>query len=184
MTIASAIVAFFTSLDVLSSVFSFSTLSIFMCVAIALLVRRYYVKDVTANKDLVKFLVSLFVIIGSSIAIAALWNTNVRGWVWYVVAGVIWLSGTLWMALLPKRRVAKVWSVPLVPWLPALSIGINLFLIGSLGYVAFLRFAICTAVMIVYYLFVGVHATYDVAHQIDQQQSRTEEGSASSQVLL
>ncbi|XP_004301950.1 PREDICTED: cationic amino acid transporter 8, vacuolar [Fragaria vesca subsp. vesca] len=184
VTIASAIVAFFTSLDVLSSVFSFSTLSIFMCVAIALLVRRYYVKDVTAKKDLVKFLVSLFVIIGSSIAIAALWNTNVRGWVWYVVAGVIWLSGTLWMALLPKRRVAKVWSVPLVPWLPALSIGINLFLIGSLGYVAFLRFAICTAVMIVYYLFVGVHATYDVAHQIDQQQSRTEEGSASSQVLL
>ncbi|KAL6198962.1 hypothetical protein ACLB2K_028750 [Fragaria x ananassa] len=184
VTIASAIVAFFTSLDVLSSVFSFSTLSIFMCVAIALLVRRYYVKDVTANKDLVKFLVSLFVIIGSSIAIAALWNTNVRGWVWYFVAGVIWLSGTLWMALLPKQRVAKVWSVPLVPWLPALSIGINLFLIGSLGYVAFLRFAICTAVMIVYYLFVGVHATYDVAHQIDQQQSRTEEGSASSQVLL
>ncbi|KAL6201957.1 hypothetical protein ACLB2K_025669 [Fragaria x ananassa] len=184
VTIVSAIVAFFTSLDVLSSVFSFSTLSIFMCVAIALLVRRYYVKDVTAKKDLVKFLVSLFVIIGSSIAIAALWNTNVRGWVWYVVAGVIWLSGTLWMALLPKQRVAKVWSVPLVPWLPALSIGINLFLIGSLGYVAFLRFAICTAVMIVYYLFVGVHATYDVAHQIDQQQSRTEEGSASSQVLL
>ncbi|KAM5586521.1 cationic amino acid transporter 8, vacuolar-like [Rosa sericea] len=184
VTIASAIVAFFTSLDVLSSVFSFSTLSIFMCVAIALLVRRYYVKDLTAKNDLVKFLASLFVIIGSSIAIAALWNTDVRGWVWYVVAGVIWFSGTLWMALLPKQRVAKVWSVPLVPWVPALSIGINLFLIGSLGYVAFLRFAICTAVMIVYYLFVGVHATYDVAHQIDRQESRTEEGSASQRVLL
>ncbi|XP_062011858.1 cationic amino acid transporter 8, vacuolar-like [Rosa rugosa] len=184
VTIASAIVAFFTSLDVLSSVFSFSTLSIFMCVAIALLVRRYYVKDLTAKNDLVKFLASLFVIIGSSIAIAALWNTDVRGWVWYVVVGVIWFSGTLWMALLPKQRVAKVWSVPLVPWVPALSIGINLFLIGSLGYVAFLRFAICTAVMIVYYLFVGVHATYDVAHQIDRQESRTEEGSASQRVLL
>ncbi|PRQ30752.1 putative amino acid/polyamine transporter I, cationic amino acid transporter [Rosa chinensis] len=184
VTIASAIVAFFTSLDVLSSVFSFSTLSIFMCVAIALLVRRYYVKDLTAKNDLVKFLASLFVIIGSSIAIAALWNTDVRGWVWYVVAGVIWFSGTLWMALLPKQRVAKVWSVPLVPWVPALSIGINLFLIGSLGYDAFLRFAICTAVMVVYYLFVGVHATYDVAHQIERQESRTEEGSASQRVLL
>lgn len=179
VTIASAVVAFFTSLDVLSSVFSFSTLSIFMCVAIALLVRRYYVKDVTATNDLAKFLASLFVIIGSSIAIAVLWNTNVRGWVWYVVAGLIWFIGTLWMALLPKQRVAKVWGVPLVPWLPALSIGINLFLIGSLGYIAILRFAICTAVMVVYYLFVGVHATYDVAHQIDQQESRTEEGNAS-----
>lgn len=68
------------------------------------------------------------------------------------------------MTLLPKQRVAKVWGVPLVPWLPVVSMGINVFLIGSLGYLAFLRFAICTAVMVVYYLLVGVHATYDVAH--------------------
>lgn len=175
VTLFSAVVALFTSLDVLSSVFSFSTLCIFMFVAIALLVRRYYVKDVTPAHDLVKFLVCLFVIIGSSIGITVLWNTGVRGWIWYVVFSVIWLSGTLWMALLPKHRVPKVWGVPLVPWLPALSIGINVFLIGSLGYVAFLRFFICTAVMVVYYLLVGVHATYDVAHQVEPE-SRAEEG--------
>ncbi|PRQ30753.1 putative amino acid/polyamine transporter I, cationic amino acid transporter [Rosa chinensis] len=168
VTITSAVVALFSSLDILSSVFSFSTLAIFTFVAIALLVRRYYVRDVTPRNDLAKFLTSLFVIVGSSIGIAALWNSNVRGWIWYVVAASIWLLGTLWMALLPKQRLAKVWGVPLVPWLPALSIGINVFLIGSLGYLAFLRFAICTAVMVVYYLLVGVHATYDVAHQIDQ----------------
>ncbi|PQM35465.1 cationic amino acid transporter 8 vacuolar [Prunus yedoensis var. nudiflora] len=178
VTLVSAVIALFTSLDVLSSVFSFSTLCIFMFVAIALLVRRYYVKDETPKNDLVKFLICLFVIIGSSIGISVLWNAGKRGWIWYVVFGVIWLLGTLWMAFLPKHRVPKVWGVPLVPWLPALSIGINVFLIGSLGYVAFLRFFICTAVMVAYYLLVGVHATYDVARQIEQE-SKTEEGNQS-----
>ncbi|KAL6283318.1 hypothetical protein ACE6H2_014247 [Prunus campanulata] len=178
VTLISAVIALFTSLDVLSSVFSFSTLCIFMFVAIALLVRRYYVKDETPKNDLVKFLICLFVIIGSSIGISVLWNADKRGWIWYVVFGVIWLLGTLWMAFLPKHRVPKVWGVPLVPWLPALSIGINVFLIGSLGYVAFLRFFICTAVMVAYYLLVGVHATYDVARQIEQE-SKTEEGNQS-----
>ncbi|BFG28897.1 hypothetical protein CerSpe_151710 [Prunus speciosa] len=178
VTLVSAVIALFTSLDVLSSVFSFSTLCIFMFVAIALLVRRYYVKDETPKNDLVKFLICLFVIIGSSIGISVLWNADKRGWIWYVVFGVIWLLGTLWMAFLPKHRIPKVWGVPLVPWLPALSIGINVFLIGSLGYVAFLRFFICTAVMVAYYLLVGVHATYDVARQIEQE-SKTEEGNQS-----
>ncbi|KAB2601999.1 cationic amino acid transporter 8 [Pyrus ussuriensis x Pyrus communis] len=59
VTLVSAVVALFTSLDVLSTVFSFSTLCIFMFVAIALLVRRYYVKDVTPTTDLVQFLVCL-----------------------------------------------------------------------------------------------------------------------------
>ncbi|CAN7096333.1 cationic amino acid transporter 8, vacuolar [Brassica rapa] len=165
VTILSAIIAFFTSLDVLSSVFSFATLFIFMLVAVALLVRRYYVKDVTPESGLLKFLGFLFLIIASSVAVSALWNAGVRGWIGYAVTGVLWFIGTLGLALIPKYRVPKVWGVPLVPWLPSFSIAMNLFLIGSLGYVAFLRFIICTMVMLLYYVFVGLHATYDVAHQ-------------------
>lgn len=182
-TITSCIISFFTSLDVLSSVFSFSTLSIFMLMAVALLVRRYYVKDQTTKGDYIKFLVCLFVIIGSSIGVTVLWNRNSRGWVGYTVTGVLWGLGTLGMGLLPKRRVPKVWGVPLVPLLPSLSIGTNLFLIGSLGPEAFWRFFICSAVMVVYYLLVGVHTTYDMAHQ-SHPDLRTEEGKgASNQVL-
>ncbi|KAL5746860.1 hypothetical protein ACOSP7_023840 [Xanthoceras sorbifolium] len=176
VTILSAIIAFFSSLDVLSSVFSFSTLLIFMLVAVALLVRRYYVKDVTPKNHLVKFLLCLFVIIGSSIAISAIWNSNGRGWIGYVIAAITLFLGTFGMALLPKQYVPKVWGVPLVPWLPSLSIGINLFLIGSLGNVAFLRFIICSAAMLVYYILIGLHATYDVAHQ-NQEESNNMEGS-------
>lgn len=171
ITILSAIVGFFSSLDVLSSVFSFSTLLIFMLMAIALLVRRYHVKDVTPKSHLVKFLMSLFVIICSSSGLTAIWGSNGRGWIGYVVTFVLWFLGTLGMALLEKQRVPQVWGVPLVPWLPSLSIGMNLFLIGSLGHEAFLRFIICSAVMILYYFFVGVHATYDVAHQNQESSS-------------
>ncbi|RVW73496.1 Cationic amino acid transporter 8, vacuolar [Vitis vinifera] len=76
---------------------------------------RYYVKDTTVKRDLVKFLACLFVIIGSSIGIAVLWNPNKTGWIGYAVAAFIWFLRTLGMALLPKQRVANVWGVPLVP---------------------------------------------------------------------
>ena len=150
-----------------------------MLMAVALLVRRYYVKDVTPKRDLVKFLVCLLVVIGSSTGLAALWNSNQRGWIGYSVAGLVWFLGTLGMTLLPKQRIPKVWGVPLVPWLPSVSIGMNLFLIGSLGSAAFFRFIICSAVMIVYYLFVGLHATFDMAHQI-QQELKLEDGQGSA----
>ncbi|GAA0166661.1 amino acid transporter [Lithospermum erythrorhizon] len=171
VTILSCIISLFSSLDVLSSIFSFSTLFIFMLMAVALLVRRYYVKNVTSKNEFVRFLVCLFLVVGSSIVIAALWNCGKRGWVGYGVAGFLWLLGTGGMALMPKQRAPKVWGVPLVPWLPALSICTNLFLIGSLGAAAFWRFIICSAVMIVYYLFVGVHATYDMAHSLPEVQN-------------
>lgn len=168
VTISSAIISFFSSLDVLSSIFSFSTLTIFMLMAVSLLVRRYYVREVTQKVDLLKFLACLFLVFVSSIAAAVLWNTNVGGWIGYSVAGVIWFLGNLGMVLLPMQRLPKVWGVPLVPWLPSLSIGMNLLLIGSLGTLAFWRFFICSAVMIVYYLFIGLHATYDVANPSEQ----------------
>ncbi|XP_030534397.1 cationic amino acid transporter 8, vacuolar-like [Rhodamnia argentea] len=175
ITVLSAVVAFFSSLDVLSSVFSISTLLIFMLVAIALLVRRYYVEGETPKSDLRKFFVSLFVIVASCIGGTAVWASNTGGWIGYVIAAIFWFLGTLGMQLLPQRRAPRFWGVPLVPYLPSLSIGMNIFLIGSLGSEAFWRFFICTAVMILYYLLVGLHATYDLAHHIEQE-SKVEDG--------
>ncbi|MED6148751.1 DNA-binding transcription factor cat8 [Stylosanthes scabra] len=165
ITLLSSIVGFFSSLDVLSSVFSISTLFIFMLMAVALLVRRYYVRQNTSREDLTRVLGCLFVIIASSAVGTALWSSKKLGWIGYTVCAVVWLLGTLAMSLLPKQRTPKVWGVPLVPWLPSLSIATNLFLIGSLEPDAFWRFFLCTGFMLLYYIFVGVHATYDVEHQ-------------------
>ncbi|QCD85910.1 cationic amino acid transporter 8, vacuolar [Vigna unguiculata] len=172
-TLCSSVIALFSSLDVLSSVFSISTLFIFMLMAVALLVRRYYSRESTGRGELARVLICLFVIIGSSAVGAALWHSRILGWIGYTVAAGVWFLGTLAMSLLPKQRAPKVWGVPLVPWLPSLSVATNLFLMGSLGTEAFWRFIICTAVMFVYYFFVAVHATYDVEHQ---NKGNTQEG--------
>ncbi|KAK4753139.1 hypothetical protein SAY87_021937 [Trapa incisa] len=163
-TTLSSIVGFFTSLDILSAVLSFSTLFIFMLMAVALLVRRYYVKGITPPNQLNKLRACLIVIMVSCIVGTAIWNMENGWWIGYVVSFSFWFLGTLALQLLPKQQAPKKWGIPLVPWLPSLSIGMNMFLIGSLGVVAIWRFLICTAVMILYYLFVGVHATYDIAH--------------------
>lgn len=171
ITICSACIAFFSSLDVLASLLSISTLFIFMMMAVALLVRRYYVRGVTPKANLLKLIILLLVIIGSSMGTSACWGLNPKGWVGYTITLPCWFLGTLGISvLLPKQRTPKVWGVPLVPWLPSLSIATNLFLMGSLGYEAFVRFGICTGVMLIYYVFFGLHATYDMAHQQEKQE--------------
>ncbi|XP_068665449.1 cationic amino acid transporter 5-like [Aristolochia californica] len=166
VTTCSCCVAFFTGLDVLSSVSAISTLFIFMLMSIALLVRRYYVRDVTPKSAVIKFLFFLTVIMASSIAIMVYWSSSSGGWIGYSIATPLWFLGTLGIAVfVPQQRTPKVWGVPLVPWLPSLSIAINLFLMGSLGYQAFIRFGICTLIMLMYYVFFGLHATFDMAHQ-------------------
>lgn len=165
VTISSACIAFFSSLDVLASLLSVSTLFVFMMMAVALIVRRYYAQGVTPQPNLLKLICFLAIIVASSIGISACWGLK-SGWVGYAVTVPLWFLGTLGISVvLPQQRTPKVWGVPLVPWLPSLSIATNLFLMGSLEYMAFIRFGICTVIMLIYYVLFGLHATYDMAHQ-------------------
>ncbi|KVI08432.1 cationic amino acid transporter 5 [Cynara cardunculus var. scolymus] len=173
VTICSAFIAFFSSLDILASLLSISTLFIFMMMAVALIVRRYYVKGVTPRASLLKLVGFLLIIIGSSMGMSASWGLDPSGWVGYTVTVPLWFMGTLGMAVvLPQQRNPKVWGVPMVPWLPSLSIATNLFLMGSLGYEAFIRFGICTVIMLLYYVLFGVHATYDMAHRQPESEQK------------
>ncbi|CAN0905658.1 Cationic amino acid transporter 5, partial [Linum grandiflorum] len=79
VTISSAFIALFSSLDVLASLLSVSTLFIFMMMAVALLVRRYYMRDVTPKQNLVKLIIFLLLIVSSSMATAAYWGLNPDG---------------------------------------------------------------------------------------------------------
>jgi amino acid transporter len=166
ITISSACIAFFSSLDVLAGLLSVSTLFVFMMIAVALLVRRYYVTEVTPRIHLLKLVIFLLIIIASSMATSAFWGLNPEGWLGYTITIPLWFVGTAGIAMfLPQQRTPKVWGVPLVPWLPSLSIATNIFLMGSLGSQSFVRFGICTIVMLIYYVFFGLHATYDMAQQ-------------------
>lgn len=176
ITIPSACIAFFSSLDVLASLLSVSTLFIFMMMAVALLVRRYYVRGITSKTNQLKLAAFLLIIIASSMGTSAYWGLKPGGWIGYAITIPFWFLGTLGIAvLLPQERRPQVWGVPLVPWFPSLSIAINLFLMGSLGAQTFIRFAICTVVMLIYYVFFGLHATYDMAQQINTQSSKIQQ---------
>jgi APA family basic amino acid/polyamine antiporter len=163
MLVATAVVAFFTKLEILANLLSVSTLFIFMLVAAALLVRRYYVSGVTTLANRVKLIVCLWLIIGSSIGTAAYWGLS-DGWIGYTITAPIWLIGTvgLWV-LVPHARNPKLWGVPLVPWLPSTSIAVNIFLLGSIDKASFIRLGMWTGIMLVYYLFFGLHLSYDKA---------------------
>jgi APA family basic amino acid/polyamine antiporter len=56
-----------------------------------------------------------------------------------------------------------IWSVPLVPWVPSLSVVLNIFLLGTLDRLSFIQFGIWTAAILVYRFFFGLHASYDTA---------------------
>ncbi|WVZ59924.1 hypothetical protein U9M48_010006 [Paspalum notatum var. saurae] len=167
MLVATAIIAFFTDLNILSNLLSISTLFIFMLVAIALLVRRYYVSGETTVANRNKLVACIVAIVGTSVATATCWGVNVSWWVPYAVTVPAWFVSTvcLW-AFVPQARAPKLWGVPLVPWLPSASIAINVFLLGSIDYKSFMRFGIWTAALLVYYLFVGLHASYDTAKEM------------------
>ncbi|KAM6575523.1 hypothetical protein CsatA_023850 [Cannabis sativa] len=150
MLVATAIFALFSDLDILSKLLSISTLFIFSLVALALIIRRYYVSGVTSNV-----------------------NRSTFG---------LWAS-------LPQARRPKIWGVPLVPWLPSASIGINMFLLGSIDRASFKRFGLWTGAILVYYFLFGLHASYDTAKEFEKKQSedgtklrKVEEGDVSSAV--
>lgn len=167
VSIPSALIAFFSGLDVLASLLSISTLFIFTMMPIALLVRRYYVRQVTPRFHLIKLIICLLFIVASSMGTSAYWGMQLKGsWIGYTITVPFWFLGTLGIVFfVPQQRTPKVWGVPLVPWLPCLSIATNIFLMGSLGAMAFVRFGVCTLAMLLYYFLLGLHATFDMAHQ-------------------
>ncbi|KAM6575525.1 hypothetical protein CsatA_023852 [Cannabis sativa] len=180
MQVATAAVALFSNLEILAKLLSISTLFIFMLVSMGLIIRRYYVSGVTSNVNRRKLVLCLVVILGSSIATSIYW-ANSEGWIGYVIYGPLWFLGTwvLW-AFVPQARTPKIWGVPLVPWLPSGSIAINIFLLGSIDKDSFVRFAMWTGVMLVYYFLFGLHASYDSAKEYENK--ILEEGDVSSVV--
>eukprot|EP01018_Ginkgo_biloba_P031284 Gb_27326 [translate_table: standard] len=183
MVLATAVIAFFTDLNILSDLLSISTLFIFTLVAIALLVRRYYVSGETSSQNQWRLISFVWVILLSSIGMAVYWARS-NGWIGYVIAVPIWFLGTLALWLfVPQARQPKLWGVPLVPWIPSVSVAINIFLLGSIDKASFIRFGVWTGIILVYYFLFGLHASYDTAKAAESQKlkaTKIEEGSGAA----
>lgn len=185
--IASCFIALFTELTVLSNLLSISTLFIFMLIALSLIVRRHYVSGETSRHHQGLLIFFLTVIVASSAVTAAYWAVSeAKGWVPYTITVPLWFAGTLGLAVfVPKARKPKFWGVPMVPWVPSLSIATNSFLLGSIDKDSYIRFGVWTGLMLIYYIFFGLHASYDAAHEIVSKSStwqvlKVEEGDKES----
>ncbi|KAE9602876.1 putative amino acid/polyamine transporter I, cationic amino acid transporter [Lupinus albus] len=181
MVVASSVIAFFTKLEILANLLSISTLFIFMLVAIALLVRRYYVSGVTTKGNQIKLIGSIVLIVGSSTGVSVNWAVD-GSWIGYAICFPLWVLGTvfLWLGV-PQAKKPTFWGVPLVPWLPSFSIAINAVLLGTIDKASYIRFGIWTGFLFVYYLLFGLHASYDTAKELEakcgaEEWNKVEEG--------
>jgi len=169
MVTATAVVAFFTDLRILSNLLSISTLTIFVLVAIGILVRRYYSTGVTTKDNQVKLIVCVVLIIGSSCGMSV-YRAKSDGWIGWAFTTPLWLLGTGGICLLvPEAKKPKVWGVPLVPWLPSFSIAINIFLLGSIDKDSYIRFGMWSGILLIYYFLIGLHASYDASKEVESR---------------
>ncbi|CAA6660638.1 unnamed protein product [Spirodela intermedia] len=60
-----------------------------------------------------------------------------------------------------QARKPEFWGVPLMPWTPAASIFLNVFLLGSLDGPSYARFGLFSALVVLVYLLYSVHASFD-----------------------
>ncbi|XP_074335728.1 cationic amino acid transporter 1-like [Apium graveolens] len=170
LLVATAFVAFFTDLDIIGNLLSISTLIIFMLVSVALLVRRYYMSGVTTTADRNKFIACVALMLGSSIGTAAYWGISEDGWIGYCITVPIWILATAGISVfVPHAWDPKLWGVPLVPWLPSASIAINIFLPGSIDRDSFIRFGVWSAFLVIYYIFLGLHASFDTVKEYENK---------------
>ncbi|GLJ55247.1 hypothetical protein SUGI_1185470 [Cryptomeria japonica] len=162
--ICTAVIALFTDLGILVNLICIGTLLVFYMVANALIYRRYVVIGKTNPWPTLGFLTVL-----SSIAVgfASLWQmdgTHLHsGWaLGLCLCGLsaVVLTHSFWM-LVPQASIPQDWGVPCMPWIPAASIFLNVFLLGSLDKHSYIRFALFSAIALLFYVLYSVHASYD-----------------------
>lgn len=149
----SGLLALFLDIGTLSELVSIGTLYVFYAVCAAVIYRRY-ADDKTSKQRVLKGLGLL-----SMTAILSSMTFHFHA-PWLIVT----LSLCLWMAVacsfyfLPIVYVPLKFSVPFFPITPSLGILFTLYLIGSLGWLAYVRFVVWMAVGVAVYAFYGVHA--------------------------
>lgn len=142
---------------------SIGTLVVFFLVANALIYRRYVI---TGKNPPSKILLFLFLLSSAALGFSLSWHSKHQHW-WSwglpLFGGAALTITALFHYAVPNSLAnypAGTWSVPYMPWPPALSIFLNIFLMASLKMRSFQRFSIWTALITLFYMFYGVHQTY------------------------
>ncbi|CAK9150764.1 unnamed protein product [Ilex paraguariensis] len=160
--IFTAAIALFTDLNILLNLVSIGTLFVFYMVANAVIYRRYVSVGTTNPWPTLSF---LFCFSLTSIMFTLVWQfappgkpkAFVLGACTAIAIGVL----QLFHYMVPKARKPEFWGVPLMPWIPSISIFLNIFLLGSLDRPSYVRFGFFSALAVLVYVLYSVHASSD-----------------------
>ncbi|CAD6268373.1 unnamed protein product [Miscanthus lutarioriparius] len=149
LCVFTAALALFTELDILLNLVCIGTLFVFYMVANAVVYRRYIGSDSEPAAHRWPTLAFLVVFSLAALAFTLSWKLappETRGRARGPPGGA---------------RVPELWGVPGMPWVPAASVFLNVFLLGSLDRPSYVRFAIFSAAALLVYVLYSVHASYD-----------------------
>ncbi|KAE8670643.1 Cationic amino acid transporter 7 [Hibiscus syriacus] len=185
--IFTASISLFTDLDILLNMVSIGTLFVFYMVSNAVVYRRYVMIGTTKPWPTLSFL-CLFSL--TSIIFTMLWHFAPPGKpkpfvLATCVVIAVWIL-QVFHCTVPQARKPSFWGVPFMPWLPAMSIFLNVFLLGSLDGPSYLRFGFFSGLAVLVYILYSVHASFDAeiegslgqkSVEILEESAESEEGS-------
>ncbi|CAH1446395.1 unnamed protein product [Lactuca virosa] len=160
--ILTAAIALFTELHVLLNLVSIGTLFVFLMVSNAVIYRRYVSLGTTVPWPTLSFLLSFSF---TSIMFTLLWWFAPPGKPKGFMLGACSIIGVgliqLFSYMVPQARKPDFWGVPLMPWIPCVSIFLNIFLLGNIDTASYIRFGFFSAVVVLVYVLYSVHASFD-----------------------
>ncbi|KAJ3671372.1 hypothetical protein LUZ60_007451 [Juncus effusus] len=162
-----AALALVTELEVLLNLISIGTLFVFYMVANAVIYRRYYMPNTSTQSDLCRTVLFLLTFSFFALCFTLLWrfllsSTGImKPILLSVCAGGSIASVCTFKHFVPQAHSPELWGVPLMPWIPAVSIFLNVFLLGTLDRPSYVRFGVFSVLVMVCYVLYSVHASYD-----------------------
>lgn len=160
--IFTAAIALFTDLDILLNFVSIGMLFVFYMVANAVIYRRYVSVGTTNPWPTLSFLFCLSL---TSVIFTLIWQFTPSGKPKSFMMGICTAIAIgvlqLFHHVVPQARKPEFWGVPLMPWIPSISIFLNIFLLGNLDRRSYVRFGFFSALAVVVYVLYSVHASFD-----------------------
>lgn len=160
--LAAAVIALFTDFADLADMVSISTLFAFWACALALIWNRGYKQGETPRRDSYKLGALMALLVTACIAFTIVYQLSTQDgypdliWVGMPVCAVVGVAATFGIQFACKEwnppSKLNAYSSPLFPWVPALSVALNAFLLGQLNVKAYERFGVWTAFVTLFYI--------------------------------
>ncbi|KAK9075101.1 hypothetical protein SSX86_003420 [Deinandra increscens subsp. villosa] len=166
--IFTAMIALFTELNVLLNLVSIGTLFVFLMVSNAVIYRRYVSVETTSPWPTFSFLISFSL---TCIMFTLLWwlvpsgkpKSYMLGSCFLVAIGLV----QLFNHMVPQARKPEFWGVPLMPWIPCVSIFLNIFLLGNIDPASYVRFGFFSVIVVLVYVLYSVHSSFDGEEELE-----------------